>query len=377
MAEVLGPMTLLNKALPSTGVDAGRLAAWALRGGISYPELANRLALALGDVNQRMVDKWGWLFSFTEEPAMFYSQGGTVTPMPEITEVDKPEPIHGTLLGHMLPFRHYGRGIGGTKYYFRDAPVAQINAALGVLVNQGEWRFEQGLLTRFFTNTEEAIGAGGYSVPFVRGSGGNVDYIPPAWDGGTFAATHDHFIGYNATTPLTMMHVLNGLAATLTEHGHEPPFRALVSAADRALFTALTSFVQMINIPNLIINRGGATTGAQFYRTGQDTEFGHFGDFQSTSGFVELWASNRIPTGYVGMTKTYGQLDSRNALAVRLHPSRGFGMMVVPETTPDDDWPVKQLDVDFEYGVGVGGDRTNGAVGYLVAGGTYANATIS
>jgi hypothetical protein len=55
----------------------------------------------------------------------------------------------------------------------------------------------------------------------------------------------------------------------------------------------------------------------------------------------------------------------------------GFGAYVVPETTPDDDYPVKQLDVEFEFGVGVGMDRTNGAAGLLVAGGSWADATIS
>ena len=104
---------------------------------------------------------------------------------------------------------------------------------------------------------------------------------------------------------------------------------------------------------------------------------GHFGDFQSDYGLVELYATARIPTLYMGMTKSYGQLDARNGLAVRVHPDEGFGFFVVPETVPNDDTPVKQLDVEFEFGIGIGMDRTNGAAGWIVNGASWVNPTIS
>src|SRR5574343_40480 len=138
MAEVLGPMTLLNKAL------------------------------ALGDANQQLVAKWGFLFSLTEELMMEYEQGGTVNDMDELTDVDKPVAIHGSTIGHMLPLRYYGQGIGGSKRYFRDVRSAQIRAAISAIVKRGINRFEKKLLTRFFDSDDEAIGAAGYSVPFVH-----------------------------------------------------------------------------------------------------------------------------------------------------------------------------------------------------------------
>lgn len=374
MAEVLGPMTLLNKALP-TGVDGARLAEWAMRDGITYGQLAQSVSLALGAVNAEIVQKWGFLFALTEELYMEYPNGGAVTPMDELTDVDKPVPIHGTTIGHMLPLKYYGQGIGGSKRYFRDVRSAQIAAAVKTLTLKGVWRFEQTLLGRFFDSDEVTIGSAGYSVPFVHGTGGSVDFAPPSWDGADFTTSHDHFIGYNVSTPKTMADVLNGLAATLAEHGHMAPFTALVSRADIALFSALTKFVELVDNVISVIDRGGGTSGSQFFTNGS-RDLGRIGYFQSEVGLVELVGSNRIPTAYVGMTKSYGQLDSRNALAVRVHPSRGFGLAVVPETTPDDDFPIKQLDVDFEFGVGVGMDRTNGAIGYLVAGGTYADASI-
>ena len=160
MAEVLGPQTLLNLALPS-GIDATRLTQWAMRDGVTYGELANQVALALGAFNQEMVNDWGWLFSITEELAMEYEQGGSVTQMPEITDIDKPEAMHGTTIGHMVDLRAYGRGIGGSKRYFRDARSAQVRAAITTIVRQARWRFEVGLLTRWFTNTENAVGSAG------------------------------------------------------------------------------------------------------------------------------------------------------------------------------------------------------------------------
>lgn len=375
MADILGPMNLMDKALP-TGVDGARLAEWAMRDGITYGQLVQQVALAVGDANEQMIAKWGFLFSITEEIMMEYETGGAVAEMDELTDTDKPIAVAGATIGHMLPLRYYGNGIGGTKRYFRDARSAKIRAGISTLVRRGVWRFEKKLLTRFFTNTEETIGSSGYSVPFVRGSGGSIDFIPLPFDGETFDSSHDHFIGYDSdTNPKTMADVLEGLASTLAEHGHEAPYTALVSRDDIALFAALTNKVVLVE-GVLQILRGGATSGPQFFASGQQTLM-RIGSYQSSLGLIELVASARIPTGYVGMTKSYGQLDSRNSLAVRVHPARGFGLAVVPETTQDVEFPIKQLDVDFEFGIGVGMDRTNGAAGYLSTSGSWANPSIT
>jgi len=376
MAEVIGPLTLLNKALP-TGVDGTRIAEWQLRDGLTYAELVNTMALAIGAFNQEMVARWGWMFSLTEEIFMEYPNGGSVSEMPEITDVDDITTLHGTTLGHMIDFKHYGRAIGGSKFYFRDIRSAQVMAAVRNLVLEGQWRFEKKLLTRFFTNTENAIGSSGYDVPFVRGTGGSVDFAPPAYDGEAFATSHDHFLGVNDDT-LSPADSLNQMAETLQEHGHEAPFTALVSRTDIASYTALTKWVEIVEPVGapMMIDRGGETSGNQMFVT-TNREMGKIGYFQSDYGLVEVRASYRIPTLYSGMTKSYGQLDARNALAVRVHPDVGFGLYLLPETTNDDKYPIKKVDVLQEFGIGVGQDRTNGAVAYLVSGGVFANPTIS
>lgn len=375
MAEVLGPLTLQNKALP-VGVDGARVAQWLMRDGITYGEFVNRVALALGAANQALMAKWGFMLNVTDEITMEYPNGGAITPMTELTDIDKHPLIHGTTIGHMLPLNFFGEAVGGTWRYFRDVRSSQISAAISTLVNRGIWRFEQNLLTRAFTNTETAIGAAGYSVPFVRGAGGNVDFAPPAYDGVTFATSHDHFVGYNLSTPLTMADVLEGLAVHLAEHGHNAPYTAIVSRADIALFGALTNFVTIVDNVVQVIDRGSSTTGSNFFARGTP-DLGRIGWYQSSVGLIELVASGRVPTGHVFMTKSYGTDNPRNALAVRVHPDQGFGFFIVTKTSENLDWPVEQVDVGLEFGIGVGQDRTNGVSGFLVAGGAYANAVIA
>ena len=140
MAEVIGPQTLLNKALP-TGVDGVRVAEWELNDGLTYGELINRVALAVGAFNQQMVTDWGWLFALTEELMMEYEQGGSVAVMPEITDIDDITSIHGTTIGHMIDFKHYGRAIASSMFYLRDARSAKIQASIATLVRQGRERF--------------------------------------------------------------------------------------------------------------------------------------------------------------------------------------------------------------------------------------------
>lgn len=375
MAEILGALTLQNKALP-VGVDGARIAQWMLKDGITYGEFVNRVALALAAANQALVDKWGWLFGITDEIMMEYPNGGAITPMTELTDIDKHPLVHGTTIGHMLPLKFYGEAVGITWRAARDVRSVQIAAQITTLINRGIWRFEQMLLTRATSNTEEAIGAAGYSVPFVRGTGGNVDFAPPSYDGTTFLTSHDHFNGYNLSTPLTMADVLEGLALELAEHGHNAPFTALVSRADIALFAALTNFVTIVDNVVQVIDRGSSTTGSNFFARGT-RDLGSIGWYQSSVGLIELIATNRLPTGHVFMTKSYGSNNPRNALAIRVHPDQGFGFFIVTKTSENLDWPVEQVDVGFEFGVGVGQDRTNGAEGFLVAGGTWAAPTIS
>lgn len=380
MAEVIGYQTILSKALP-TGVDGTYLAQWALRNGRTWQQVVNDVATALTGANNELTARWNWLYFLTEDAMMEYPNGGTITEMPVLTDTDDPDPIRETTIGHMIGLYARGRAFGGSKRFFRDMREQQMLANIRGVVEAGRKAFERDLLKRIFTTTDNQIATSGYDVPFVHSTTGQVDFTPPAYDGEVFLNTHDHYIGY-ASASYGLDDVLNGNAEHLQEHGHEAGdmgYTAIVSRADVTSYYALPDFVRPISNKVDMIDRAttAADTGsAMFSRTGRNKP-GLIGWFESQFGTIEVLATSRVPTGYAAVLKSYGEGNERNPLGVRVHPDVGFGMYVVPETSGDNQWPLKKVNVEFEYGVGVGRDRTNGVVGYLVSGGAWAEPTIS
>jgi hypothetical protein len=377
MAEILGANSIAALALP-TGLDGERIAQWQLRDGTTWQQFVASYAQALAGFNSEIVGQWGWTFGVTEEMFMEYPQGGSVNEAQDITDLDVPDMVGGETLGHMLPLRVYGVGVGGTRRYFRDARAAKVSADLRTQVLRLRWRFEKKLLTRLFTNTENAIGSAGYDVPFVRGTGGAVDFAPPAYGGEAFTTSHDHFLAIDSDND-GFDDAIEAWVETLVEHGHMAPFDLLVSKADvdAGSYHTLTKFVELKSNVIQVIDRAAATTGAQFFANGQADLSGLIGYYQSRYGQVNLRASARIPSGYGGGGKSYGANDPRNPLAVRVHPDVGFGARLVLETTDDSQYPIKRVTAEMEYGIGVGMDRTNGAVFYRHSSGSWANPTIS
>lgn len=372
MAEILGPMQVVQQALP-TGVDGTKVAEWRFRDGISFEAFMTQVGTAIGMKNLELLRMWGDAISIVETDVMEYPDGGSVTAMPLITDVDRPDMIHGQTIGHMIDLKPYGRAVGGSWRYFRDSRQAQILSTIQTVVRTGEWRFDQAVHTRAYTNTENAIGTGGYDVPFVRGTGGNVDFTPPAYGGEAFANTHDHFV-FNNTG---YAELLEDMVETLEEHGHPAPYVARVSRADVKSYRALAGFIEMVDPRVNTIDRAAATTGNEFFTTGTPdvANTGAFGFFQSSRGLIELRASQRVPTDYAFLYKSYGVNDARNPLAVRVHPEQGFGMFIVPSLSDETRYPVKRINIEFEFGVSVGQDRTNGVVGRQNS--SWTNPTIS
>lgn len=376
MAEVVGPATIVRRALPS-GWDGTKIAEWVMKNGTTFREFMNRVAAAVGSKNGEMNNKWSWMYGTTEEIALEYEDGGSVTPMELITDQDRVNLVHGTTIGHMLPLDPYGGAVGGSWRFFRDSREAQIVADVAAIVRRGEWRYEQKLLTRAFTNTENAIGSAGYDVPYVRGTGGNIDYTPLPYAGETFTTSHDHFLGI-ASGSKTRAVMIEEMAEHLEEHGHTAPFDMVISRADIASFTALGRWVQFVNPIVSTIDRGGSTSGNEMFASGNPmVTDGILGHYQSDYGLIVVRTSKRVPTKYAWMGKSYGSNDVRNSLALRVHPDQGFGMFIVPSLSDETNYPVSRLNIEFEFGVGVGPDRTNGVASYYDASGTWANPTIS
>lgn len=382
MAEIKGILTTLNHRLPA-GVDATRLAQWRLRDGSSYQALRNRIATEITQLNADLVQSWGNLIYITTEDYFEYQNGGALADMPDTTELDRAENSKAETVGHTIDLREKSDGIGGSGKFWRDARMSVIDANIAQKIQKGRQTLEKSILTRLFNNTVNAVGAAGtgFDMPFANASA-SVSYAPPAYGGNTFDTTHDHYIGYNSGASATAATMLNGLAATVVHHGHTGNLRAVVSEADIALYHALgDSFIMPTAGRVVIMDRGGDTSGATFFNNrpyGDRPMSGtyYIGDFVSTSGIIELYATARVPTGHAAVYNSYGINSPMNPIAVRIHPDVGFGFYIreIPDETTT--YPVKQIDVVIEYGVSTNAPRTNGASGFLVSGGAYANATI-
>ncbi|MFA4973742.1 MAG: hypothetical protein WC683_14115 [bacterium] len=320
--------------------------------------------------------------SLTEEDKVEYEQGGSITSMEEVTENSRIGVVRGQTIGHMLRMLPYQAALGWTRYYLLDARRERIDADIATGVRKWKHVFEKALLTRFFTTTEHQIGGTsgtGYDVPFVHGTSGNVDYAPPEYEGSTFTTSHDHFNYHNSSASETLADVLEDAAADLFEHGHMPPYTAMVSGADIASYLALDNIIKKVApiVENLF---SGLTEGrAVLDQPMWDGPGNLFAYYDSPYGQINLYANNRIPTGYAGMYKSYGAMTAANPLAVRVHPDVGFGAYIVTPGQPAMNG-LYMGGVIFEalFGVGIGRDRTNGVASYLAAGAaSYTNPTIS
>lgn len=380
MAEIQGPLTTLNNQLPS-GLDATRIAQWMLSEGYSYSMLRSDVAAGLIALNGELMSAWGDMMFITFEQFMEYANGGAVSDMPELTEYDLAELIKGDTIGHMIDLKARGNGIGGTWRTFRDMRKATMLASLRNIVVSGRNTFEKMLLTRALTNTVNTLGTSGYDMPFCNASG-TLTYTPPTVGGNAFASTHNHYVGYDSSSK-GFGDMLNGIAENLSEHGHQAPFDVKVSETDIASYQALTNFIRPVPTNVVVIDRAGATSGNQFFENNQmetppDSGAGYYiGSFLTTRGLVKLFATARIPTKYAWGYKSYGINNPRNPVAVRVHPDQGFGFWINEVASDNDKFPVARIQIEVEYGISVGEDRTNGAAGYLVAGGTWANPTIT
>lgn len=376
MADYTGVLTTLSHALP-TGIDPTRLAQWRMRNGRSYEAVRSDIAAALDGVNSDILSAWGGLVYVTTEDYVEYQDGGGTGDMIDVTDLDRVEPKRGETKGHMIDLREKGDAIGGTEKFFRDARESVITASVAGMVQRGRNTLEKDILNRAMTNTVNAVGSAGYDLPFANASA-TVTWTPPAYGGASFASSHTHFTGYDSGS-LNIGSMLTDLASEVHEHGHAGPFDAYVSEADVSTIRGLTNYVQPVRFQ---VERGGETSGNRYFTNGEMTGMAPSGGrmiglYDSGYGEISLHSTNRIPSGFALVFKSYGINDPRNPIWIRVHPEVGFGFFMKEIPSYSTTYPVKTIEVRAEYGLSVGRDRTNGAVGKLVSGGAYGNPTIS
>lgn len=374
---VIGPRAAIDLALP-TGIDASAILTFLMRSGKTAREIIAEAAAIIGAVNDELEARYGGIWYRTPMQYAMYALGGTARKTPTKVEFKQADPVRSDIIGHLLPLLDYEDAIGWTPIYLRDAYDAQITADLQLIADSWRNRVDSDVLTRIFSNAEVQIGTAGWSVPWAIGTGTNVNYIPPQYRSNQFTSSHTHFLYLNATWNASgAATLLENMVKELVHHGHSGRLVALVSQADVAIYAAIPSpkFVKFIPADVTIVS-GGSTASATMQRELQGVPGEVFGLYLSDTGpVVELRAHERIPSSYAFVTKSYGVNNPRNGIAVREHPTKGFGLTADPQVTTSIHPELERVLFKAVHGVGIN-DRLNGVVGQGNAA-SYSAPTIS
>ncbi len=359
----IGPRALVDLALPS-GWDGAALERLRLQDGTTIAQVVQMLAAAVNGVNAEIAADplIGALTYQTSERTVRYRDGGGTGEMDVHTEYGKPIEQRGENEGHMLPRLKRDAGLGWTWDYLNDAIMDDVEADLLLNIDRIRNTFQKAVLTRLFSNAHNTVESSGVDVGLADGSQSTVIWTPSPFDGATFLSTHTH---YNERAAVSMAN-LNLDAKHVREHGHMPPYWLLISEADRATWTALAGYVK----PTIEGIRQGSMT--DIATVGDD----FIGAIDSDYGALFLRPSNRIPTGYYAVVKSYGQNHPRNPLRWWYNPKFGPGVQVLSGKSYRE-FPVEGAMLYTEFGIGANSDRTGAAMTEVAAGGSYTVPTIA
>lgn len=375
-----------NLPVPA-GIDPARLVLWQQKGGYDYQQMRATLGAVLQKFNEDMVSVWGDLITVTPEQSVWYRNGGAIVPAEITMGNSRPTLVKGFNAGHMIDLKVWSLGVGGTSRELQDMTEAQLIGSVNDLATALRDQFDHDLLTRALTTTENLLGTSGYDVPFCNGSpnagSSGPKYAPPKWNSTVFYEDHNHYIGVNSSTT-TYDAGLSSVAKLIAEHGIAAiPFKAYVSEADITTIRGLTYYVQPVDDINHV-DRGGLTSGNIYYEDGRiegeipQSGGRYIGAVDTAYGKVRCYATPRIPTGYAFMFRPGPAFAANNGLAMRYRPSTGIGVKIneIPDETTT--FPIKEVDVELEYGISCGTNRYAGAAMQFGVGVvSYSNPTVA
>jgi hypothetical protein len=377
---VIGPRMAADLVAP-TGTDFAKIFAFNMRNGRTPEEMIREAASIIGVVNERVMARYGGILYETQLDHVIYRLGKASSRRrtPKRVEGKMADPIRGDIIGHMLPVTDYEDAVGWSELYLRDAWDSMINADLSEVADSWENEVDFTVLTRMFSSAENAIG-GGYDVPWAIGTGVNVPYIPPNWTSYEFTSSHTHFLYVNgAVSTTTTVTALDNAVKEIKHHGHLGTLVAMVSEADVASYTGITSKKWVTFVPPDVTATASSNSPALVAkRTIEGLPGEVIGWYSSDRGLVEVSYHPRIPTGYLWVGKSYGVNNERNPLALREHPAVGFGLVPEAMVTRSINPKLDYLRFLATYGVGVGRDRTNGVATFIDAasGSAYVDPTL-
>lgn len=360
----LGISDMKQWALP-TYWDAAYLEKYRLASGETYDGIVAQIGTGLALANAALTTDplIASLISTTEEIAVEYGIGVS-NGFQTHTEYSRPDGKRGATTGHMLPLLAYDRGLGWTWDFLRKARRKQLDEDVASALMDLKDIWEQRILTRLFKSTYDAVGSG-RSMPLADGGTADAAYVPkPRPDrGGTFVYTHDHIAPLSGITQAN----LETAVANLYEHGYDAPYDLLIAYADIASWTNTTNVTGYVPKKSDLITYGATADLANV-----DQSF--IGVVETDYGTCRMRASGRIPTAFWSVYKSYGNLDQRNPLLVRIPADGGLGARLM-RGDHIREYPLELAILFFECGVGIQ-DRV-GAVVIKNHADTYADPTIS
>jgi len=362
----LGPRGAVDLIQTYAGIDFSRVLNFQNRQGLTGQQILQQAYAAIGGVNQALINKYGDLLYVTTADTVLYRTGETSrTKTPKKVEFTRGDSVRTNRTGHSLPLSDYEDVLDWGEIWLRDAKQSDIDDDLQLMTERWQNRVEDDVLSRMFTSTEYPQGVG-YDVGWAVGSGVNVPYIPSPQSGVTFDSTHTHYKFATSASSAAVQTLIETLVGELRHHGHGGSLTALVSESDVSIYTGMSKFVALQPAGFMIVPGNGSTAVqvAQGTVSGMPGEL--FGYVNTSKGIVELRYYNRIPSGYIFMSKSYGQNNPSNGLALRVHPDIPFGLMPRPIIDRTMTPVMEGIKLVATHGVGVN-KRLNGVAGYFAA----------
>ncbi len=350
----LGPRDTSTLVL-HTGWDATELQNFQLIDGTTAAEIFAQLSAALSALNiEFRTGLWASLASFTDQPDVSYRVGSS-NGMQRHTEYGRPDSKRADTEGHMLPLIPWDRALGWTWDYLREARADQIQADIADAVKDVRDKYRVQVLTRCLKRGDDSgansgLGTSGYSPGFATTAAStNVDFIPPAYGGLTFANTHEHYVGIAGGVYTNA--VFEDAYDELREHGHEPPFDFLISNSDRTTVEGLSKFTKTSDpLVQLGLTQDRANVSTEYI------------------GVIENFRVREVfgmPQYYGFAYKSYGPNSMRNPLKIRLTKNQSTPTVLAMQDPRNGSMahPLQYMMMFFEFGVGVN-DRTAGTARY-------------
>ncbi|MCX7851805.1 MAG: hypothetical protein N2383_03375 [Caldilineales bacterium] len=348
-----------------SGWDAAALQNFTLQDGTSYAQIVDEMTLALNALNAELNNHplWSALVSYTDQPEVEYRIGST-NGFEVHTEYGRPDAQRAATEGHLLPLLAYDRMLGWTWDYLRKARLPQVQADIADAIQDARDRFRTSLLTRLLRRGDESgaargLGTSGYSPGFATAAAStNVDFTPPSFAGVNFDSNHEHYVAISGGA--FTVDVFRDAKDELMEHGHNPPFEAIIGPQDEATVRNLNGFVPAPSAAGVQY----ASTVTLANLTNQPDADGNY--YIGVLEDCRIRVVRGMPRYYGFVWKSYGPNSQRNPLRIRL-PKGERQLRVLAMTSPfagNALYPLQELMLFLEFGVGVG-DRTNGTPRYV------------